>query len=151
MEIRSYENAQDMPEHLLPSLVDSQIECWGAKPFDEYKKCNDCHSLFSIEDIHGSVAQFREDNRSVAEDFECSECGGDTDFFYKPEEFIEVVKDYVKGEVSSVLLVTPEEKVEGFSSVSKATLSSFFDNELTTRPHSYNKEMTLRLLSKQLF
>jgi hypothetical protein len=64
MKIEVYKNTSTILEKLLPSLIDAQIECWGSKPFDEYKICEneECRALFSIEDIHGSIKKFNKNN-----------------------------------------------------------------------------------------
>ncbi|USN58368.1 MAG: hypothetical protein H6767_09000 [Candidatus Peribacteria bacterium] len=59
MHIQRYAQAQDIPDALFPSLIDVQIECWGQSPFNEYKMCDDCGALYSLEEVCGSIDLYR--------------------------------------------------------------------------------------------
>jgi len=149
MELKSFPNASDIPEKYLPSLVKSEIECWGSRPFDEFMKCTDksCWKMYAIEDVYWSVENYR--NRKEDKEFNC-DCWCQAELYYKPEEFIEVVREYIKWEVSAVLLLVNEE-VEGFWVISKTTLLEAINIEFATRPLSYDKQEILKELSEKIF
>lgn len=149
MEIKNYVKSSDIPQKYLKSLVKSEIECWWSAPFDEFMICNDhnCWTIYSIEDVYWSIENYR--NRKEDKEFRC-ECGCETEQFYKPEEFIKSVKDYIKWEVSSVLILI-EEDVEGFGVISNTTLWELINMEFATRPSSYDKNILLNELSKKIF
>lgn len=137
MDILEYKEAKYIPENLLQSLMKSEIECWWSEPFSEYKICSDCKAIFSIEEVHGSVENFR-NGKNCWDNFQCLECCWKTKYMYKTDEFLDLVKEYIKGYVSAVLLVTSEGNVEWFGILSKTTISSILKNELNTRPNSYD-------------
>lgn len=145
MEIKSYKQASDIPDSILSSLVDSEIECWGLEPFSEYKICSDCKAVFSIEEVHWSLEDFRNKTKSW-DDFECLECNWKTHYIYEPSYFLEEAREYVKWDVSSILLLTPDQKVEGFWILSKTNMSWLMEREFATRPSSYKKEDLLESL-----
>ena len=147
MKVKQYKNAIDMPEKYIDSLVDSEIECWWSKPFDEFLRCTDpsCWKIYSIEDSYWTISNYR--NREKDIDFNC-ECWSKTDFVYKKEEFIDLVKDYIKWNVSSVLLLDDNEKVEWFWVLSKGKLIDIIINLLITRPNSWNISEIWEHLSK---
>lgn len=150
MEIFSYKEAKNIPDVFLPSLVKSEIECWWSEPFSEYKICNECSAIFSLEEVHGSLNNFR-NNITSGDDFNCLECSWKTRYIYKTDEFFDLVKNYIKWDVSAILLVTPEQNVEWFGVLSKTTLRGVIENEFATRPWSYDKERLFVILSKELF
>jgi len=150
LEIKSYKDASLIPEEYLPSLVDSEIECWWSRPFDEYKKCDDCGAIFSIEDVYGSLEEFRK-GRDDWTDFNCLVCSCSTNFIYEKKAFLELLQDYIKKDVSAVLLVTAEQKVEGFWVLLKTTVWWLVENEFATRPGSYDKDLLKDKLSNELF
>lgn len=149
MEIKSYPDASLILEKDLKSYVKSSIECWWSDPFAELMMCIDekCWSIYSIQDVYWSVEDYR--NRKEDKEFKC-ECGCDTELMYKPEEFIELVKEYVKGEVSVVLLMVDDE-VEGFWVLSKWKLRDVMYSSLNWRPDSWNIEESISALSEKLF
>lgn len=148
MEILEYKNAIDIPDSLIPSLARSEVECWWAEPFSEYKICDDCKWLYSIEEVHGSVENFR-NNSTCWDDYECVECWWETNYMYKTEEFIDMIREYIKWDVSAVLLVTPEEEVEGFWVLTKTNYLDVIMWEFNTRPWSYEKKLLKNLLIKE--
>lgn len=145
MDILSYKQAKDIPEHLLVSLAKSEVECWWSEPFSEYKICEECSAIFSIEEVHWSVKKFRnsETNWDI---FECLECSWNTKYMYKINDFFDMIKEYIKWDVSAVLLVTPEKTVEWFAVLTKTTINWIVENEFNTRPNSYNKQELISLL-----
>lgn len=149
MEIKSYREARDIPEEYLESLVKSEIECWGSRPFDEFMRCtnDNCWKMYSIEDVYWSVQAYRE--RKEYKRFLC-ECWCEAELFYKPEQFIELVREYIRWEVSAVLLVDSE-KIEWFWIIHKTTLWDLLSLEFSTRPWSYDKNELLKWLSLELF
>ena len=149
MEIIEYSEAKDIPERFIPSLVRSEIECWWSEPFSEYKMCEQCHAIFSIEEIHGSLKNFREWNNSW-DSFSCLECSWETKYIYKTDAFLDLVKNYIKWDVSAILLMTPEQNVEWFGILSKTTVEGIVNNEFATRPWSYDKEELSMILLKEL-
>lgn len=151
MKIEIYKDAWVIPEKYLTSLVDAQIECWWSKPFDEYLICkhSKCRALFSIEDVHLDINKFRE-NRWKNMDFKCGECWWDTELVYEKETFLEAIKDYVKWEVSVILLID-EWNIEWFWVITKTTISSLINNDFATRNWSYDKKELLMQMSKQIF
>lgn len=154
MKIETYKKAINIPEKYFESLVDREIECWGSRPFDEYKICAnpECKAIFSIEDIYETTWNYRNrENEEKSEDFKCTCCNSKTEFIYEKTNFLEVVKEYIKWEVSRVLLTHNNEKVEWFWILSKTTLSWAINYEFATRPNSYDKEELLKTLSKKLF
>ncbi|MDD5213607.1 MAG: GNAT family N-acetyltransferase [Candidatus Gracilibacteria bacterium] len=154
MELKSYKKASEIPKKYLASLVDAEIECWGSRPFDEYKICTNpnCKAIFSIEDIYETVANYiNRINDELAKNFKCSCCNSKTELIYEKNKFLEIIKEYIKGEVSRVLLIDDNERVEGFGVLSKTNLSGAINYEFATRPASYDKEELLKSLSKELF
>ncbi len=154
MEIVTYKKASEIEEKYLSSLVDAEIECWGSRPFDEYKICSnpECRAIYSIEDIYETIDDYRNRvDEKLSLDFKCSICELDTELIYEKTEFLEVLKEYIKWEVSWVLLIDDNEKVEWFGVLSKTSLSWAINYEFATRPGSYDKEDLLKLLSKELF
>lgn len=148
MELRSYERTKKMPEKYLSSLIDAQIECWWSKPFDEYMICtdNDCRALHSIEEIHGSIANFRQKLEKNI-NCNCAECWSELETYYKKNKFFEEAKKYFKWEVHTVLLLE-DEKVEGFAITSRTNIDSLVEVELNTRVWSYDKEYISKKLNK---
>jgi hypothetical protein len=99
MKVETYKRGIDIPEKYLPSLVDSEIECWGARPFDEYKICKNpqCKAIFAIEDIYETIENYRKRiNEEKSENFKCTCCSYETKNFYEKNDFLEIVKEYVK-------------------------------------------------------
>ena len=152
MKIFSYKEAKNIPENLLPSLVKSEIECWWSEPFSEYKICGSlsCKAIFSIEEVHWSLSNFKKWINNW-DDFSCLECSWETEYIYKTDAFFNLIKDYIKWDVSAILLVTPEQNVEWFWVLSKTTLKDVVENEFATRPWSYDKKELSNILSKELF
>jgi len=152
MQIKKYKDASKIPEKYLKSLISSEIECWGAEPFDEYKICvsESCKRIHSIEEVHGDIENFRK-NKESWDDFLCRECNSKTENIYDKNNFWEVIKEYIKWQVSAVLLLSEEDRVEWFWIISKTNLESLMDNEFNTRPNSYPKEETIKKLSKTIF
>lgn len=145
MNILEFKEAKNIPEKLLPSLVKSEVECWWSEPFSEYKICNDCKAIFSIEEVHGSVENFRKSENNW-DDFECLECHWTTKYIYKTEEFLNLIKEYIKWDVSAVLLVSPDENVEWFCVLVKTNILWIVENEFNTRPNSYDKQKLTEIL-----
>ncbi len=143
MNIAVYEDASTLPEEYFPSLADAQIECWWSRPFDEYKICQDekCRALYSIEDVFWSIENFnlKKDKNT---DFKCEDCWQKTDFIYDKELFIENIREYIKWEVSVVLLLN-NSKVEGFWVTIIKTLKELLDLELWNRPKSYKEHFLI--------
>lgn len=154
MKILSYKKASDIEEKYLSSLVDSEIECWWQKPFDEYKICTnpECKAVFAIEDVYKNLQNYRNrvDN-TISENFKCLDCDYKTEFIYEKNEFLEIIKEYIKWEVSRVLLIDESEKVEWFWVLSKDSLENIINYEFATRPNSYDKNKLLKKLSQKLF
>ena len=151
MNIEVYKDASTMSEERFLSLVDTQIECWWVRPFDEYLICKDykCRALFSIEDVHWNIDNFRKE-KWKKNDFECEECWNETEEIYEKEKFLKLLKEYFKWEVSCVLSMY-DWKMEGFWLLTKTTVSSIIDYELATRQWSYNKEELLKQISKKIY
>lgn len=146
MEIISYKNTSDIPEKYLPSLVDAQIECWWAKPFDEYMICSDenCKAVYSIEDVFWSYEDFKKYNTNTSIDFNCK-CWCDTELMYPKEDFYEVLIEYFKWEVITTLLLD-NDTVKWFWVLRKTSLNDILYNKLDYRPDSYNKDVLCNLL-----
>lgn len=154
MKILSYKKASDIEEKYLSSLVDSEIECWWQKPFDEYKICKnpECKAVYSIEDIYENLRNYRNrvDN-TISENFRCLDCDSKTEFIYEKNEFVEIIKEYIKWEVSRVLLIDELEKVEGFWVLSKDSLENIIYKIFDSRPWSWDKEKAILEVSKKIF
>jgi len=149
MNLNKYKNASDIPTKLLKNLVKSEIECWWSSPFDEFMRCSDqkCWTIYSIEDVYWSIENYR--NRTFDKEFYC-DCWTRTEQFYKPWEFYTLVKEYIKWQVSAILLLDNEE-VEWFGIISKTTLWNLINLEFATRPWSYDKKDLLKNLSQEIF
>lgn len=149
MEIQTYNDASQIPEEQLSSLVDAEIECWWSRPFDEYRICNneECRAIFSIEDVFWSLENFfkKKEEKSV---FWCEECGDWTSFVYEKEKFLMKVREYIKEDVVTILLLEKEETVRWFWVVSIKPVKSIIDLEFNTRPWSYNKYLLLKMIWK---
>jgi hypothetical protein len=61
------------------------------------------------------------------------------------------VKEYVKWEVSRVLLIDDNEKVEGFGVLSKDTLENIIYKIFDSRPWSWDREKAILEISKKIF
>lgn len=152
MEIKTYKKASEIEEKYLSSLVDSEIECWWSRPFDEYKICSnsECRALYSIEDIYENIKNYR--NRLddiLSHNHKCEICDYETEFVYEKEKFLEMIKEYVKWEVSLVLLID-NEKVEWFWVLSKDSLENIMNFEFATRPNSYDTKYIYEKLDSNL-
>lgn len=151
MRIVGYKNSSDIEEKYITSLFARQVECWWSEPFGEYKRCTNkkCWGIFSIEKVCWNIANIRLWN--IWNDFCCTECGSQTDFIYSNPEFLEMIKDYIKWQVSSVLLIDETDNVEGFWVVKKTKLWWLLDLEFATRPNSYDRDEVLEKISLSLF
>jgi len=148
MKIIWYKKASDIPEKYFSSLIDREIECWWLKPFSEFMICDICKRIYSIEDIYWNIENY---NKNIKSDQnKICECWWKTKLLYPKEKFIKLLQDYIKWEVSSVLLLE-EDVVEWFWFLSKSTLSNLLENEFNTRPDSYDKEVILLKLSNLLW
>ncbi len=154
MKIETYKKASDIPKKYLPSLVDSEIECWGSRPFNEYKICSnsECGAIYAIEDIYETIDNYRNrtDNEK-ANNFECSCCNTKTEFIYEKQNFLEILKEYIKWEVSRVLLLDDNENVEWFGVLSKDTLKNIIYQIFDSRPWSWDREKAILEISKKIF
>ena len=152
MQIKAFKYAQDIPESYLPSLIDAQIECWGAAPFDEYKICTnpDCWAIYSIQDVHESIDKYKKADWDV---FCCTECEqhAPTQLMYTKEQFLETVREYISQEVSAVLLLNNEKQVEWFWVTTRTTVGDLVEQEFSTRPMSYAKDELIKNISWKLF
>lgn len=138
LEIKSYEKADDIPLKYLSSLVDSEIECWWSKPFDEFKICNSCNAVYSIEDIYWDIVSYRS-CKDKNKNFICK-CWNETKLIYPKNEFITTLIDYIKWNVIATLLID-KWNVEWFWILRKTNLNDIIYNKLDYRPDSYNKEI----------
>lgn len=150
MNILEYKEAKYIPENLLQSLMKSEIECWWSEPFSEYKICSDCKAIFSIEEVHGSVENFR-NGENCWDNFQCLECNWKTKYVYKTDDYFEHIKNYIKWDVLAILLVTPEKNVEWFGILSKSNLHSIIYDEIDSRPDSYDKNKAIQIISENIF
>lgn len=149
MNIEFYKHAKDIPETYLTALVNAEIECWGSSPFSEYRICNDCSAIFSIEEVHWNFKNFKLSKSS--EDFECTECFCSTRLFYEKEIFIKQIKEYIKQNVSATLLIWEKKNIWGFWVTTTKDVEDLLDLELNTRVWSYNKEKVLSKISEEVF
>jgi len=151
MEIKTYEDASEIPEEYLSGLVDAQIECWWQRPFDEHMICKNpkCWAMHSIEEVYWSLEGYRDRVNDVLT-FECTECNSWVEQFYKKDEYLEVMREYFKWEVS-VLLLFENDEVEGFWIISKTNITKLIETEFNTRPWSYDKEELKSKLSEIAF
>lgn len=152
MELITYKNASQVPEEFLPSLIDAQIECWWSKPFDEFKICNNnwCRAIYSIEDIYWSLEKYKSSEEQSL-NFECLECWSETDFIYKKQEFLKIINEYFKDEVSLILVLNWKNLVEWFWLLKISSIESIVNLELSTRPNSYKKNYIAEKISSNLY
>ena len=155
MKLESFREAKNMPEKYLPSLVDAEIECWWSRPFSEFRICKSdiCKATYSIEDVYWSIKEYqkmREQWKNI-EQFDCQECNSETWYVYEKGKFTEVIRDYIKWTVSSILLLWNNDIVRGFWIVTKKSIKDLLELELNTRPWSYNKEDLLTNLSLSIY
>lgn len=151
MEILWYKNAIDIPVEYYPSFIDKEIECWWAEPFWEYMKCSNtnCSAIYSIEDIYGSISTYHKNDKWFPK-FKC-DCWCKVKLIYPEKIFLSQVQEYIKWQVSAVLVLDNDENIEWFWVISKTTLWWVIRNEFNTRPNSYNKETTIKELSLEIF
>lgn len=147
MEILSYKNASDIPEEFLPSLVESEIECWWSEPFSEYMICENCKWIYSIEDVYWSIKNYK--IRKKNKQFECK-CWCEIIFMYQKDKYLDLLTQYFKWKVSAVLLVD-NIQVKGFWVLTKSNLADIIYNHIDYRPNSYNKEKVIQLISQKIF
>ena len=147
LEIKNYKSASDIPEEYLPSLVDSEIECWWAEPFAEYKICGECSAIYSIEDEYLTIENYR--NRKKDWDFIC-ECWCETNLMYPKDKYIDMLVKYIKWEVMASLLLD-DNRIEGFWISTKSNFKNIIYNEMDSRPDSYNKDKVIKLISQKIF
>ncbi len=140
MKIIGYKKASNMPEKYYSSLIDKEIECWWTEPFCEYLICNECMWIYSIQEIHWNIDNYRKSQN--INNIKC-ECWWITHLMYPKNEFLNLLKEYIKWQVSSVLLLD-NDKVEWFWFLSKTTIWELIENEFNTRPNSYDKEEILK-------
>lgn len=152
MRLESYKEAKKMPEKYLPSLVDAEIECWWSRPFNEYRICDNdsCKAIYSIEDVYWNLSNFWNKNNHN-NDFNCKECNETTTYVYEKEKFLNEISEYIKGDVSAILLLSNNDIVRGFWIVSRKTISSLIAVDFNTRPWSYDKTNLLNDLSINIF
>ena len=154
MEIKTYEKASNIEEKYLSSLVDGEIECWWSRPFDEYKICSnrECRALYSIEDIYENIKNYR--NRLddiLSQNHKCEICDSETEFIYEKNNFLKQIKEYVKWEVSRVLLIDDFDNVEWFWVLSKDSLENIIYKIFDSRVWSWDKEKIIWLISNRIF
>jgi len=147
-----YPIADDIPEKYMRQLFEKEVEVWGVEPFWEYKLCDnlECRRVFSIEDVHGEISKMHEKIYSW-DDFCCRECSSETSYMYKSEEFYDIMKQYVKWNVSAVLLIWDEDTLQGFWVLSQGTIESVAHWEFQTRWWSYNPNDVIQKLSENIF
>ncbi len=152
MQLKSYKDASKIEERYLPQLATRQAECWWAKPFDEYRICQNtsCKAIFSTQEVLWDVLKIRAPESSCI-DFRCTECWDETKEVYQQEEFIELMKEYFLWEVSWLLVLDESDQVEGFWVISKTNISSLMRLELNTRPGSYEINETIKKISQTLY
>lgn len=155
MRLESYKEAKNVPEKYLSSLVDAEIECWWSKPFSEYRICqNDkCWATYSIEDVYWSVEEYQDKFRksNLIDKFDCLECKTETWYVYEKEKFLELMKEYIKMQVSAVLALSEKHEIKWFWVLSKTNIESLLNIEINTRPWSYNMNEILDFFSKKFF
>ncbi len=147
---QNYEDAENIPEKYLRQLFDLQSVVWWEKPYWEYKICDNtgCRRVYSIEDIHPKKTN--NELRSW-DDFCCIECESSTSFMYKSEEFYQLVKDYIKWNVSMVLMLWSWDTVEWFGVMSQWTVESISNFEFQTRPWGLSPNDIVSELSQKIF
>jgi len=146
MKIIWYKKAINTEKKYFSSLIDKEIECWWSKPFNEFLICNKCKKLYSIQDIYWNIQNYN-NNFNKNHNINC-ECWWTTELIYQKNNFIKELEEYIKWEVSSVLLLK-NETVKWFWFLSKTTITSLLENEFDTRPGSYDKNEVLSKLIKK--
>ena len=149
MEIKTYEEARNLPERYIPEISKMQIECWWLSPFWEFLKCDDCSRIYSIWDVYWSIDEYR--NRKDDENFPCICCWWNTSQIYPQDEFEELIREYIKWDVSVILWLNQEDIVNWFWVVVWGSLKSILSRELSTRPWSYDYDSIFELLSRIVF
>lgn len=147
-----YPKAEEIPEKYMRQLFEKEIEVWGVEPFWEYKICDNslCRRVFSIEDIHWEISKIHE-TKNMWDDFYCLDCSNKTSYMYKSEEFYELMKEYVKWNVSVILLIWDKDTLQGFWVLSQGTIGSVAHWEFQTRWWSYNPKDVIDTLSEKIF
>ena len=153
MEIKTYKNASKIEERYISDLALRQAECWWAKPFEEYRICNNrwCRAIFSTQEVLWDIMKIREIESSWSISFCCKECWDNTQEIYKKEEYIETMRAYLLWQVSALLLVDDNDVVEWFGVISKTTIRGVAELEFNTRPGSYEIEETIKKIWKVLY
>lgn len=151
MQVLDYKDSSNIEEKYINSLFERQVECWWSEPFGEYKVCTNekCSAVFSLEKVCWNISNLR--NWNIWNYFFCTECDSQTEFIYSNHEFLQIMKEYVKWQVSSILLIDDSDIVEWFWVVKKTTLEWLLNVEFATRPNSYDYEKVLEQISLSLF
>ena len=145
MEIRTISVADEISERHLYQLYELQKICWWSEPFREFKKCPCCSRLYSIEDV-----LWKNDNSDLDIDFECVPCSEMTEDIYG-EEFLQEIRDYIKGDVNLILSLSAEDKLSWFWVITRKTIEGIVNYEFATRPDSYDPKLLQSDLSEVSF
>jgi len=152
MEVLSFQDATEIPEKYIKSLVLPQIKCWWSEPHWEFKICsnNVCGRLFSIEEIH-KWKKIVNIHNECADNFCCDECNSETEYLYDTEEYFAAIQAYICSTVSITLILNENDEVQWFW-VNKATnIIDACEQEFVTRPWSYDSGDLAHKISKEIF
>ncbi len=150
LEYKRFIDAAQIPESYMQQLFNLEVQVWWQEPFWEYKICDneECRRIFSIKQVHWLS---HEHDISRWDTFCCSECSSSTSYLYKSEEFYALMHEYVKNNVSMILLVWEGDVVEWFWILSQWTIGSVANFEFQTRPWWLLWEEIVENLSQRLF
>lgn len=132
MKIQRFSHPDDVKNDYWEQLYLLQKQCWGERPFWEFKKCSECHRVYSVEDVLWEGEKIVE-----GKDFSCISCDGETYDMYD-RNFIDEMKKYFKDNVYLILSISWSDEVIGFWIVTKKSISEVVSYDFSSRPNSYD-------------
>jgi hypothetical protein len=150
--IQGFPDSWEIPDNLLDSLIDAEIECWWSEPFWEFLICEsqECWKLYSIEETLWDIEQLRNFDTSKL-CFNCTACHSPTKYVYPKGELFNTYKQYFNDKVSSVLLFAEKKNVvEWFGIMSLTDIEGVVNLEFNTRPWSFDKDKLSTTLTQEI-